>query len=450
MSDHTFHPDRRELLRFGGAAASLAALTRLGIGQPQSGPNRKTLVCVLLAGGNDGHNLIVPRSNAEYAAYAAARQNLAIPQGDLLSITPATPDGAQYGLHPSVPELQSLFGSGKLAVVPNVGTLIEPVTKFEVQTNAKPLPPQLFSHNDQQRQWELPAADAASGPGWGGLIADDLAPIYNAASPTLSSITLGGSTPLLVGVDTAPYALGVAGAEGLVGFDDSLGMIRKPVFDAIVQASQGNALAREFGRMQEEAQQLAAQVSGALDMAPTFTTSFDPASYLASQLHMVARMIAVQDLLGVSRQFFLTLKGGFDTHDDHALVQPGLFGDISQSLASFQAAIEEIGKQDEVVLFTISDFGRTLSSNGDGTDHAWGAPHLVLSSSVTGGDIHGTFPNLAIDSADDIGGGRLVPTASADQYAATLAQWFGVTDPGDLAAMFPNLANFAASDLGFL
>ena len=217
MSTRGFQPSRRDVLRFGGAAAGLAALSGSSYGL-SPGSTNKTLVCVFLAGGNDGYNLVVPRSTAEYNAYADARQNLAIPQASLLPITPATSDGNQYGLHPSVPELQTLFNDGKLAFLTNVGTLVEPVTKAEYEADAKPVPPQLFSHNDQQRQWESPSANWNGTTGWAGLMADELSPTWNPTNPVLSSVTLGGSAPLLVGADTAPYALGTGGAKTLKGF----------------------------------------------------------------------------------------------------------------------------------------------------------------------------------------------------------------------------------------
>lgn len=446
---------RRELLRYGAAGAGgvgLAALSQLALVQQVAaasaqGGSYKALVCVFLWGGNDAYNLIVPSSAAEYAIYAQSRQTLAVMQNQLLPITPATPNGVAWGLHPSVPELQSLFQSGKLAIVGNVGCLIEPITKVQYQNNSVPTPPQLFSHADQQFQWQTAYADSPQSVGWCGRVAEDLAALNGGAALSMN-ISLDGSNTQQIGPNSAPYVLGTSGPTQLSGFWGTQGALRRQAFDALRAAPYTHKLEKAFAGVMNESIAIEGLISGALAGAPTLTTPF-PNTWLGSQLAMVARMISVRAAIGLSRQIFFVGKGGFDTHDDQNQHQPGLYADVSQCLGAFQSAMEELSISADVTLFSASDFGRTLSSNGKGTDHGWGAHHLVLGASVAGGDIHGTMPDLTLDGPDDIGGGRLIPRISVEQYAATLASWFGVSG-GDLTTLFPNLANFSPQTLGFV
>jgi uncharacterized protein (DUF1501 family) len=452
MSTQRNRFSRREVLRYGAGTAGLATLANLTIMQSaaaasaQSG-SYKALVCVFLWGGNDSFNLVVPTSAIEYGAYLASRPSLAVPQNLLLPITPATSTGVTYGVHPATPHLQGLFQSGKLAILGNVGCLVEPTSKATYANHTAERPPQLFSHADQQFQWQTSYAQSLVDVGWCGRVADNLSSL-NAGAALSMNISLAGTNTQQVGTSSAPYKPGHLGPTKLTGFWGSQGTARRAAFDALLARQYTNKLEKSFAGVMNEAISIEALISGALTGAPALATPF-PTSWLGKQLAMVAKMISVRGPIGLSRQIFFVGKGGFDTHDNQNTDQPLLYGDISQCLAAFQGAMEELGCSSDVTLFTASEFGRTLSSNGKGTDHGWGSHHLILGDAVAGGDIFGTMPDLTLDGPDDVGGGRMVPTTSVEQYTATLAAWFGV-DVGDLPAMFPNLANFGPQTLGFM
>ncbi len=448
-----FDITRRGLLRFGAGTASLSLLSNLTFMQRSASAaapagTYKSLVCVYLYGGNDSFNLIVPTSTAEYTTYATSRQGLAVPKAQLLPITPATATGVNYGLHPSVPELESLFAANKLALLANVGSLVAPISKAQFQNGSVDAPPQLFSHADQTDQWMMGASvDAIQKIGWCGKVGENLVALNN-GHPMSMNISLDGSNVLQTGQNSVPYDLGTSGPTALDGFWGQQGATRKQAFDALRTATYTNKLQKSFAATMNTAISLQALLSSSLASAPTLGTTF-PNSWLGSQLAMVAKMISVKDLVGQNRQIFMVGKGGFDTHGDQNQDQPGLYADISQCVAAFQAAMEEIGVAADVTLFTASEFGRTLSSNGKGTDHGWGSHHFALGGAVVGGDIYGAMPDLTLDGPDDIGGGRLIPTTALDQYAATLATWFGVSG-SDLPTMFPNLGHFGSPTLAFL
>ncbi len=441
---------RRGLLKVGAGAAGLYAMRDLAMVSSfgaQGAGGYRALVCVFLYGGNDSFNMLVPTSNARYAEYLAARQNLAVPAEDLLPITPTTNDGITYGIHPSCTELRSLFDAGSLAIVRNVGTLIGPLTKAQYQAGVAAVPPQLFSHSDQQFQWQTGVSGSAENVGWGGRVAD-VAGSLNVGSQLAMNLSLSGANTFQVGHDTLPYNLGVNGAIQLSGLFQNWNQDRTAAFEALLAAPQSNRLVRQFAGIQQQAIDVQGVVTSALSSAPTLTTVF-PNTGLGRQLRMVARMISIRSSVSASRQVFFVSRGGFDTHDDQEQDQPGLYSDISQCLAAFQAAMVELGISDSVTAFTGSDFGRTLTSNGDGSDHGWGSHHLVLGGGVRGGDLYGTMPSFQMGGVDDVGGGRILPTTSVDQYSATLARWYGLTEP-QIAQVFPNVANFASSDLGLM
>jgi len=443
---------RRNLLRLGLGSAALASLPgrtfAQAVAQPAPFNDYKALVCVFLFGGNDSYNMVVPRSNAEYNVYAASRQNLAIPQANLLPINPLNPDGAQYGLHPSMAAMQTLFEAGQAAFVVNTGPLIEPTTKTQYQNQAVALPPQLFSHNDQQDQWLTLKGQTVSGTGWAGRIADLLRD--NVAGQQLAlNASLFGNTIFQAGANTVAYTMGPTGPLPFTGFADTgIGLEQRLAFERIISANYDSIYERGFADVQQRAVATADLVTNAIANAPTLNTVF-PAGQLGTQLQTVARLIAVRDRLSLERQVYFVATGGFDTHDDQEQLQPGLIGGISDAIAAFYDATVELGVANSVTTFTQSDFGRTLTSNGDGTDHAWGGIQLVVGGAVVGRTLYGTYPLLSIGGPDDVGGGRMIPTTSADQYAATLARWFDV-DPMDLATVAPNIGNFTTQDLGFL
>lgn len=460
---------RRQLLKIAAAGGVAFAFGRLPeavraqvVNAYAPFPDYKALVCVFLFGGNDSWNMVVPRSDAEYQAYQLARQNLAVPQSELLAIDPLVPlpNGAQLGLHPSMPEVAGLFQLDQVcAIVANVGPLIAPTTLDQYRSGSATLPPQLFSHNDQQDQWHSLRGRQPSQTGWAGRIADTFG--AQAGGSIALNISLSGQTLYQAGAASIPYNIGPTGPVDFFGLDgtDALSLARKDAFNAVAGAGYGTVYERAFGEVQQRALGSAQRVNAALASvrapnAAPFTTPF-PDSPLGTQLKTVAELIAVRETLQATRQIFFVATGGFDSHDDQAQDQPGLLANVSACLAAFHRATAEMGVAQSVTAFTQSDFGRTLTSNGDGTDHAWGGVQLVVGGAVRGRNVYGTYPVLrlgataAADGADDVGGGRFIPTTSSDQYAATLARWFGVAD-ADLSLVAPSIGNFATRDLGFL
>ncbi len=461
---------RRKFLRAaaaGGVAYAFGRTPGTVYAQMSGGggfPDYKAMVCLFLFGGNDSWNMVVPTSTAEYDAYSTARggplgtgSGLAVPQASLLPLTLQTPDpnGATYGMHPSMVGMQQLFNAGNAAVVANVGPLITPTTKAQYQTAATTghaLPPQLFSHNDQQDQWHSLRGRAIVKSGWAGRIADVLNADVSAQQLPLN-VSLAGQTFFQAGEIATPYVMGAAGANAFAGFGTAgTNLARRTAFEAIANASYGTVYERGYAAVQRRAVQYADRVNGAITAARDFTALPNAGvtlSPLATQLRTVAKLIDVRSRLAMSRQVFFVSTGGFDTHDDLAADQPGLLGNVSVSIKSFYDALTEIGMQGSVTLFTQSDFGRTLTSNGDGSDHAWGGVQLVVGGAVRGQNLYGRYPQLTINGPDDVGGGRMIPSVSSDQYAATIARWFGVNDT-NLPLVAPSIGNFAQRDLGFL
>ncbi len=446
--------NRRDFLRTSGAAAVFAATPGLAYSQVVGGSGSfndyRSLVCVFLFGGNDSYNMLVPRSDAEYNAYANSRQNLAIAQQDLLPITPPGQGGLEFGLHPSMGGIQSIFEAGSAALVTNVGPLVEPTTKADFLNGSVTLPPQLFSHNDQQDQWTSLRGTVPSKTGWAGRMAD-LIRTNVTEQQMATNASLFGTNLMQSADETVAYVMGQGGPLQFDGFSldpDSILFQQREAFLRVVNAQYDSVYERGFADVQRRAIEAADTVSAAIDSAPPLNAAF-PQSQLGNQLQTVARLIAVRDQLQMKRQIFFVAAGGFDSHDDQNQNQPGLLGGISDAIAAFHAATVELGIDDSVTTFTQSDFARTLTSNGDGTDHAWGGNQLLVGGAVAGRQLYGDFPVLEIGGAEDVGGGRMIPSTSADQYAATLAKWFGIPDV-DLDIVAPNLLNFAQRDLGFM
>jgi uncharacterized protein (DUF1501 family) len=450
--------NRREFLKASTAAGVGAAFAHhpgmafsQSMGTVAPFNDYRALVCVFMFGGNDAYNMLVPRSNAEYAVYQQTRQNMAVAQQDLLPITPLTSDGVDYGLHPSMTAIQGLFEQGRVALVPNVGPLVEPTTKTDYLNQSVRLPPQLFSHNDQQDQWHSLKGMDQSNTGWAGRMAD-LIRLNVVDQQLATNVSLFGSSLFQSADESIAYVMGDTGPVEFSFFSNS-GDLNDPLyqqrlaFERVINAQYDTVYERGYAEIQRRAVDTVDLVSGALATAPVLNTAF-PQSQLGNQLRTVAQMIAVRDELQMDRQIFFVATGGFDTHDDQVQNQPGLLGGVSDAVKSFYDATVELGISDGVTTFTSSDFGRTLTSNGDGTDHGWGGISFVTGGAVAGRDMYGIYPDLALGSDDDVGGGRMIPTTSADQYAATLARWFGV-EPVDIAAVAPNIGNFAVQDLGF-
>jgi uncharacterized protein (DUF1501 family) len=437
-------------------------------------PDYKALVCIHLGGGNDGNNFIVPRGSA-YPNYAAVRQNLAIPEVLLHPISPLNGDGNEYGFHPNCRELASLFNSGKLATLFNVGPLLFPTDRNQYKNKLIPLPPQLFSHSDQVTHWQTSLPDQPPRTGWGGRIADILHPHQNELLSDLNDrskislcTSIAGANTFEVGSVVQQFHVSTGGAVTLNGV--TAGSTRETTIRSIAQASQQNLQMDAFGDILDSA---VATSSTSSTSSTAWTIPF-PNSTLGNQLKIVARMIAGRDTLKIKRQIFFVSVGGYDTHTSQLgdAANPGnaLFGaqadllnKLSESIGAFQAAMEQLAVQppnaslpNSEVGFTASDFGRTLPTNGQGSDHGWGSHHVIFGGSgnpttgaVRGQRIYGTFPVLQVNGPDDTSTGRWIPRTSVDEYSATLAKWFGVNSTY-MPVVFPNLSRFAMPDLGFM
>lgn len=451
---------RAGLLAGAGAAANWALqLGALGPAAAANAPNGdyRALVCIFLYGGNDQWNTFVPTDGESYDSYVAARSGLARARSAVLDISPEGGFGgpASFGFAPELSRLRDLFSAGDAAVVANVGTLLAPLDKSGYSAVAN-RPPQLFSHNDQQSFWQAGAPEGAS-TGWGGRIADFVLD-HNGDDSLFTSISTFGNAVMMSGQDAVQYQVSGRGVTSLredVFTSPSLGGGLRSVMSAQGPRLFQRAYSATAKRGLQAADQLSAaiaQAAGLVDIASYFATDNPPAPAvnLTSQLEIVAQLIAAgRNELGLKRQVFFVGLGGFDNHsrllEDHL----PLLRTLDIGLAGFHDAMVALGATDDVTTFTASDFGRSLVSNGDGTDHGWGGHHLVVGGAVRGNRVVGASPVVADDGPDDVGRGRLLPTISVDQYAATFARWLGVSE-GDLSAVAPNLDRFDLQDLGLL
>ena len=426
-------------------------------------PDYKALVCVFLHGGNDSCNTIVPYDAAHYATYQTTRPAMALSQAAVqaLSLTPQAiqpglpggppSDGASYGLHPSMPEMRALFNQQHAAIIANVGPLLGPITKAQYQNPAFPRPPQLFSHDDQAAFWQTSRPDNANADGWGGRIAD-LLNAGNANSQLPMTMSLGSQSLFQRGNVVDQYVMGAYGVEEisyLGGYQNELGT---QTFNGLMASGvQGHMFERAYADATRRSISTYTMLDTALGTPPTWTTPF-PNNFIGAQLRQVANLINVRGPAGLNmqRQIFFVSLGGFDTHDDQVATHQSILAQLSQAMNAFYAATVQMGVANAVTSFTASDFGRTLSTNGDGTDHGWGGHHFVVGGAVRGGRFFGQMPSLLQNNnPDDAGWGQIIPTTGVDPYAATLASWFGV-DAGGLADIFPNLGLYPTANLGFL
>lgn len=433
-----------------GLLSSLAQLRMIGAvaADASTATDYKALVCIFLYGGNDANSLIIPYDTSGYAAYASQRTALAIPQSTLLPISPGTTDGRQWALHPSLVEVQSMFAKGNLAILANTGTLVQPVTLAQYQSGTAALPPQLFSHADQQVQWQSSLPDQPFQSGWGGRLADLINAINT--NPKISmSVSVAGQNSFQVGNTVSQFAVSPSGAVTLSNTTGgSINPVRFAAQQNILNQQELNLFQAAFGGVTSGSISTSALLNSILTNATTLKTTF-PNTTLGTQLQMIARLISAAPQLGLTRQIFFASLGGFDLHTGELPALAPLLTQVSQALNSFNNATNELGLAKQVTTFTNSDFSRTYNTNGDGSDHGWGSHHLIMGGAVSGGNIYGTMPNLTINGPNDTGRGRWLPTTSVDQYAATLASWFGVS-AANLPVVLPNIGRFATSNLGFM
>ncbi len=414
----------------------------------------KALVCVLLAGGNDSFNMLIPNDEASYAEYKTTRANLAIKQDRILGLNPLVTNQPKLGVHPSMPEVQALFNQGDLAFLANVGTLVQPTTKAQYTNQAVKLPLGLFSHADQIQQWQTSIPQSRTAYGWGGRVADIMQSM-NANQNISMNISLSGRNVFQSGNKAAEYSIesGGLGSVGIkdYGGEDVLDQIRTTAVKSLMEQQYADVFAKTYANVVSSSQATHEVFSKAIEkvqMKATFSKN-----EVSQSLQMVAKTIAARKHLNVNRQTFFITFGGWDHHDRVLKSQRKMLAVLSKALQEFHTAMQEFNTNDEVTTFTISDFGRTLTSNGNGTDHAWGGNVMMMGGKVKGGQIYGQYPSLALGSVLDVNNGVLLPTTSTDEYFAELARWFGVSNT-DLPDIFPNLRNFysvgATPPIGFM
>src|SRR4051794_23476226 len=444
---------RRDFIRCCSALtlAGAASFRRLGLMQAlaQGTSDYQALVCVFLFGGNDGMNMLVPYDTAAYQQYATQRANLALPQASLLPVAAASA-AANFGFHPSLTNLQTLYNQKHLAVMTNAGVLVAPITRAQYLARSAPLPMNLFSHSDQQTEMQTGLGTSAA-TGWAGRIADKLKPL-NGTAQYPAVVSVSGSSIYCNGQQTSP-AIVIPGSNGaFAGFagTDAVTQARLTSMQQLLTFDSGLTLVQSASAVTQKTFQYSALLNSAQAGVQALATTF-PNTSIGNQLAQVARIIQVRGALGLKRQVFFVSLGGFDTHSDQFTAQTNLFGQLNTALQRFYDATVEMTVQSQVTTFTLSDFGRTYQpGSGGGSDHGWGNHHVVMGGAVLGGDIYGRMPTFAFAGPDDAGNnGRWIPTTSIDQYGATVASWFGVADT-DMNVVFPNLPNFTVKKLGFL
>lgn len=455
---------RRDFLRqtgcvLGGAALA-STIDSFGLldAYAQSGAtDYRALVCIFLSGGNDGNNMVVPL-DAEFAAYNSVRgpSGLAHTQASLLPVSPLS--GRQFGFHPNMSGMQNLFNQGKLAVVPNVGPLVEPLTRASYQGSGKK-PLQLFSHSDQVNEWQTSLANSASQTGWGGRTADRTASL-NGTATFPQMISIAGISTFVIGTNARPLAI----SDSRTSLSAVLPLSDAPGATASETSTRRTAMDRLRGfdneltliKAASDTTSSALQTRDVLISAPAQNFANIPDTTLGWQLEQVARLIALRDSLGMKRQIFFCQLGGFDSHANQRTngSQDGLLQQVSQAMSAFYDVTIQLGVASNVTTFTLSDFGRTFQPSGSGaavgSDHGWGNHQMVMGGAVRGQSFYGAFPTLALGGPDDTDNrGRWIPSTSVEQYSATLATWYGLSS-ADLSYVFPLIGRFSTPNLGFM
>jgi uncharacterized protein (DUF1501 family) len=424
-----------------------------------SNPNDyKALVVILLGGGMDAYNMLVPRDSTHYGQYLASRSNLALAQNSLLAITPNNaPAGKQYGLHPSCQHMQSMFESGELAFVSNVGTLLQPTSKQQYNDGVS-LPLGLFSHSDQSSHWQTGIPSARVAYGWGGKMADMMAAANENTSLSMS-ISMSGTNLFQTGNSTTEFSMEGAGPTKIQGYNEGdwiFNKLRSSAINGSVNQGYQNAFKKTYMSTVKQGLEGSDILQAVIDNSPTFTTPFTPYNYgtytdeFTVALETIARTISGREALGFSRQVFFVNLGGWDMHDDLLADQANLLIVVDKALNSFNKAMIQLGVNDKVTTFSLSEFARTLGSNGDGTDHAWGTNTFVMGGAVNGKNMYGSYPSLASGPSNPLEVyGSLIPTTATDQYFRDIALWYGVP-PSEIPLLFPNIGNFDSNPLGFI
>ena len=412
----------------------------------------KALVCIYKGGGNDSFNMLIPKQdNNEYNVYATSRSNQAIPQNDILAL-----NGSNYGLHPELTNMQSMYDNGEVAFISNVGTLIEPIDQTNYYDGTADLPLGLYSHADQSQQWQTSVPHDRTAVGWGGKIGD-LMQSMNTNQDISLNISLAGNNVFQTGATTSEFTVDPNNGAILInGYGDPwlFSQLRTEAIDNMIEASYQDLFKQTYMDVVKVSRDANLQYKDALDSV-TLNTPFSTATNeLSKRLELVAKTIAARDTIGVTRQIFFVDFGAWDHHDELLNSQADNFADMDEALMEFKDALNELNMFDCVTTFSLSEFSRTLSSNGNGTDHAWGANVFVMGGAINGGTIYGTYPNLELGSNIDVGGGVLIPDTSCDEYFAELSRWFGVSS-SELATIFPNIGNFydvnsGVNPIGFL
>ncbi len=444
---------RRGLIKLGAASVGTLALRPFGLlpALAQSGSaDYRALVCIFLYGGNDSNNTIIPADDASMAAYQRIRGSLALGPADLTGTVYAQTGNAPYVFHSALSDVADMFSNKELAIVANVGPLVQPTTRSQYLNQSALLPGNLYSHSDQQGEWQTATYIGPARTGWAGRVADLVSANNSSSFPTFFSVA--GNAQMGIGATTSPVALGPGQSLDLQGFNStSASQARLAALKNLLTLNSGVKLAQAANSVVSDSIADAQSLDSALSKSAPLKTVF-PRTGLGAQLQQIAQVIQSRDGLGMRRQIFFASLGGFDTHAGELEAHKLLYPQLGQALRAFSDAMSELGTENDVTTFTESDFSRTFQpTTGDGSDHAWGSHHLVMGGAVKGGDVYGQFPQFILGGPNDAESrGRWIPTISVDQYGATLSSWFGISD-SDLLNVFPYLRNFSSQlKLSFL